>query len=80
MNTKWIINGQHVFFHHYRQYVEEELSPTGGSTSAWMEDEVGNILVITEAFCNPRDHYNKAIGRAVSFGRLKKLVEKGGLL
>lgn len=78
MSTKWTINGQQVFFHHTREYVGEELSPKGGCTVAYMEDEDGDTLEIAQALCNPRDHFNKAIGRAVSFGRLKKLVE--GLL
>ena len=81
--TDWTINGRKVIFRHYRNYVEEgtatgdhKLLPCGGGTYAIITNEDGSEGDLGAwAHCNPKDHYNKQVGRLVAFGRLKKLVD-----
>jgi hypothetical protein len=47
------------------------LEPTGGVTVAYDIDDTG-LVTYTDAKCSDKDHYCKAIGRAISSGRLKK--------
>lgn len=44
------------------------LEPKGGVTVAY--DVRDGQVIYTDATCSNKDHYNKAIGRAVSSGRL----------
>lgn len=43
----------------------------GGATLAYAETSP-NVIEIAEARCNPRDNFNRRIGRAISAGRLNK--------
>lgn len=43
--------------------------PKGGVTVAYRQDDE-KIFEVSYAFCNPKDHYCKKIGRDISTGRL----------
>lgn len=77
MNSQYTVGGYNVFFRHNRiKDVGGQLSPLGGSTYAYIKDAQGKLLFGMFAFCSGKDHYNRKIGREVSFGRLCKVVEK----
>lgn len=73
---KWLIDGQKVFFEHHRNLDDEdEILPKGGQTVAFLKNPDGTVKAMYSAFCRETEIYNKNIGRAVSFGRLKQLME-----
>ena len=48
-----------------------ELSPNGGGTIAFYFDPEKNVVKYAASFCNPKDNFNKKLGRIKAAGRLK---------
>jgi len=65
-----------VKFIHVRAHDKEgKVLAKGGATIAYLFDEKSKTVTYDAAYCNSKEHYNKAIGRQVSRGRLLKGIE-----
>lgn len=56
---------QHFQFLHYRS-----LSGTHGGATVAITQVADNRALISIAYCNPNDAFNKKLGRAISSGRI----------
>lgn len=56
---------------HYRVVKDNVINSRGGATLAYTDNGDGTFVGAL-AYCNPKDNYNRAYGRAKSAGRLKQ--------
>ena len=65
----------HIRNHTYRQefgdWFPDGYAPTGGATIAVVYNPDLEVHIYAVALCNPKDNYNKKIGRKIAEGRLR---------
>lgn len=62
-----------IFFTHIRDQNRHGVLPKGGCTLGWTRDLANDRILITMSRCSPKDHYNRAAGRAIVTERMEKL-------
>lgn len=53
-------------------------APRGGCTVITVLDAEKNAVALGAAFCNPKENYNKRMGRRIAFGRAIKAAREAG--